>query len=184
MAREIQDFPRHLGIHSGGMVICDRPVAEVCPVEWARMADRSVLQWDKDDCARAGLVKFDLLGLGMLSALHVTVDHIKAFYGTGNRPGRPAPGPGGLRNAVQGRFGRGFPGREQGTDGDPAPPAAADFLRPGDRGSPDPPGPDPGALRPPLLAAAPRQGERDVPAPFAGEEASKRPWAYRCSRSS
>ena len=45
------------------------------------MADRSVLQWDKDDCARAGLVKFDLLGLGMLSALHVTVDHIKAFYG-------------------------------------------------------------------------------------------------------
>ena len=64
------------------MVICDRPVAEVCPVEWARMADRSVLQWDKDDCARAGLVKFDLLGLGMLSALHSTVDHVKAFYGT------------------------------------------------------------------------------------------------------
>jgi error-prone DNA polymerase len=82
LARETQDFPRHLGIHSGGMVICDRPVAEVCPVEWARMADRSVLQWDKDDCARAGLVKFDLLGLGMLSALHATVDHVKTFYGT------------------------------------------------------------------------------------------------------
>ncbi len=82
LARETQDFPRHLGIHSGGMVICDRPVAEVCPVEWARMADRSVLQWDKDDCARAGLVKFDLLGLGMLSALHSTVDHVKTFYGT------------------------------------------------------------------------------------------------------
>jgi error-prone DNA polymerase len=45
------------------------------------MAERSVLQWDKDDCARAGLVKFDMLGLGMLSALHVTIDHIKAFYG-------------------------------------------------------------------------------------------------------
>ena len=82
LAREVQDFPRHLGIHSGGMVICDRPVAEVCPVEWARMADRSVLQWDKEDCARTGLVKFDLLGLGMLSALHATVDHIKTFYGT------------------------------------------------------------------------------------------------------
>jgi error-prone DNA polymerase len=64
------------------MVICDRPVSEVCPVEWARMAERSVLQWDKEDCARAGLVKFDMLGLGMLSALHVTVEHIKAFYGT------------------------------------------------------------------------------------------------------
>ena len=81
LAREVQDFPRHLGIHSGGMVLCDRPVAEVCPVEWARMAERSVLQWDKDDCARAGLVKFDMLGLGMLSAFHVTVNHIKAFYG-------------------------------------------------------------------------------------------------------
>jgi error-prone DNA polymerase len=82
LARETLDFPRHLGIHSGGMVICDRPVAEVCPVEWARMADRSVLQWDKEDCARIGLVKFDMLGLGMLSALHATVDHIKVFYGT------------------------------------------------------------------------------------------------------
>ena len=66
IAEEIQDFPRHLGIHSGGMVICDRPVAEVCPVEWARMAGRTVLQWDKDDCAAIDLVKFDLLGLGML----------------------------------------------------------------------------------------------------------------------
>ncbi|MGH9106401.1 MAG: error-prone DNA polymerase, partial [Acidimicrobiales bacterium] len=82
LARQTLDFPRHLGIHSGGMVICDRPVSEVCPVEWARMAERSVLQWDKEDCARAGLVKFDMLGLGMLSALHATVDHIRAFYGT------------------------------------------------------------------------------------------------------
>jgi len=69
MAERMQKLPRHLGIHSGGMVICDRPVGEVCPVEWARMPNRSVLQWDKDDCAYAGLVKFDLLGLGMLTAL-------------------------------------------------------------------------------------------------------------------
>jgi error-prone DNA polymerase len=74
LANQVEDFPRHLGIHSGGMVICDRPVSEVCPVEWARMADRSVLQWDKDDCAAAGLVKFDLLGLGMLSALRYAID--------------------------------------------------------------------------------------------------------------
>lgn len=65
----LRDAPRHLGIHSGGMVLCDRPVIEVCPVQWARMEGRSVLQWDKDDCADAGLVKFDLLGLGMLTAL-------------------------------------------------------------------------------------------------------------------
>ncbi len=81
LAGEVQHFPRHLGIHSGGMVLCDRPVSEVCPVEWARMADRSVLQWDKDDCAAAGLVKFDMLGLGMLTVLHAAVDHVRTFYG-------------------------------------------------------------------------------------------------------
>jgi len=81
LARQIQDHPRHLGIHSGGMVICDRPVGEVCPVEWGRMPNRSVLQWDKDDCAVIGLVKFDLLGLGMLSALHYAVDLVRDHEG-------------------------------------------------------------------------------------------------------
>ncbi|MEI7882935.1 MAG: error-prone DNA polymerase, partial [Actinomycetota bacterium] len=81
LAQQVQDAPRHLGIHSGGMVMCDRPVTEVCPVEWGRMEGRSVLQWDKDGCAAAGLVKFDLLGLGMLSALHNAVDLIEEFRG-------------------------------------------------------------------------------------------------------
>jgi error-prone DNA polymerase len=81
LAGQVEHFPRHLGIHSGGMVICDRPVVEVCPVEWASMADRSVLQWDKDDCAAVGLVKFDLLGLGMLTALHGAVDLIRDHHG-------------------------------------------------------------------------------------------------------
>jgi len=62
-------------------VICDRPVSEVCPVEWATMPGRSVLQWDKDDCAAINLVKFDLLGLGMLSALHRATDYIAEFRG-------------------------------------------------------------------------------------------------------
>jgi error-prone DNA polymerase len=141
LAALVEDFPRHLGIHSGGMVICDRPVVEVCPVEWGRLAIggldqpennenrenseirenneirenseirenrensenekrgdgvlsrrnrtgsggtplRTVLQWDKEDCAAAGLVKFDLLGLGMLSALHYGVDFIRDVHGT------------------------------------------------------------------------------------------------------
>ncbi len=82
LAGQMQRLPRHLGIHSGGMVICDRPVGEVCPVEWARMPGRSVLQWDKDDCAYAGLVKFDLLGLGMLSCLHDCFDLVAAHHGT------------------------------------------------------------------------------------------------------
>ncbi|QCB27771.1 error-prone DNA polymerase [Corynebacterium endometrii] len=70
LADQFEGQPRHLGIHSGGMVLCDRPIADVVPMEWARKEGRSVLQWDKDDCAAAGLVKFDLLGLGMLEALH------------------------------------------------------------------------------------------------------------------
>lgn len=81
LAVQIQDFPRHLGIHSGGMVICDRPVADVCPIEWARKEKRSVLQWDKDDCAAIGLVKFDLLGLGMLSALHEAKSLVREHEG-------------------------------------------------------------------------------------------------------
>lgn len=81
MAAHIEHMPRHLGIHSGGMVMCDRPIIEVCPVEWARMENRSVLQWDKDDCAAAGLVKFDLLGLGMLSALSRSVALIREHRG-------------------------------------------------------------------------------------------------------
>jgi error-prone DNA polymerase len=81
LAGQMQRLPRHLGIHSGGMVICDRPVGEVCPVEWATMPGRTVLQWDKDDCAYAGLVKFDLLGLGMLAALHDCFDLVTKHYG-------------------------------------------------------------------------------------------------------
>ena len=81
LANQLLGFPRHLGIHSGGMVICDRPVAEVVPVEWARMKDRTVVQWDKDDCAAAGLVKFDLLGLGMLTALHLMIDLVADHHG-------------------------------------------------------------------------------------------------------
>ncbi|WP_329056070.1 error-prone DNA polymerase [Amycolatopsis sp. NBC_01488] len=80
LAGRIEDFPRHLGIHSGGMVISKQPVSEVVPVEWATMADRSVLQWDKDDCATVGLVKFDLLGLGMLSALHYMIDLVAEHH--------------------------------------------------------------------------------------------------------
>ena len=81
LAERFLRLPRHLGIHSGGMVLCDRPVIEVCPVEWARMPGRTVLQWDKDDCADAGLVKFDLLGLGMLSALRIAFGLIAEHEG-------------------------------------------------------------------------------------------------------
>ncbi|WP_454043694.1 PHP domain-containing protein [Cellulosimicrobium sp. Marseille-Q8652] len=82
LADRMLRLPRHLGIHSGGMVMCDRPVIEVCPVEWARMEGRTVLQWDKEDCADAGLVKFDLLGLGMLTALRIGFGLVEQHEGS------------------------------------------------------------------------------------------------------
>ncbi|CAN5338007.1 error-prone DNA polymerase [soil metagenome] len=69
LAEQLMGAPRHLGIHSGGMVLTERPIGEVCPIERGRMDGRTVLQWDKDSCESMGLVKFDLLGLGMLGAL-------------------------------------------------------------------------------------------------------------------
>lgn len=81
LAEQVLGFPRHLGIHSGGMVLTDRPVGEVVPIEHARKEHRTVVQWDKDDCAWMGLVKFDLLGLGMLAALQYTFDLIRDSTG-------------------------------------------------------------------------------------------------------
>ncbi|MCC2030924.1 error-prone DNA polymerase [Microbacterium allomyrinae] len=80
-ASELLKAPRHLGIHSGGMVLTDRPVGEVVPIEHARMENRTVIQWDKDDAAWMGLVKFDLLGLGMLAALQYSFDMVRAATG-------------------------------------------------------------------------------------------------------
>ncbi|MFN2444676.1 MAG: PHP domain-containing protein, partial [Vicinamibacterales bacterium] len=67
--RQMQDLPRHLGQHSGGMVICQGALSSVVPLENASMPDRVVVQWDKDDCADMGLIKVDLLGLGMMAVL-------------------------------------------------------------------------------------------------------------------
>ena len=70
--RRMQDLPRHLGQHSGGMVICQGRLDEVVPLEHASMPGRVVVQWDKDDCADMGIVKVDLLGLGMMAVLQDT----------------------------------------------------------------------------------------------------------------
>ncbi|MER6969584.1 error-prone DNA polymerase [Nocardioides sp. NPDC000445] len=80
LAEEIHGAPRHLGIHSGGMVLTEEPIGEVVPIERARMEKRTVIQWDKDAAEYMGLVKFDLLGLGMLAALdhmmHLALEHL------------------------------------------------------------------------------------------------------------
>ena len=73
----VQGLPRHLGQHSGGIVIAAGRLDEVVPIEPATMANRRIVQWDKDDCADMGIIKIDLLGLGMLSALEETIPLIR-----------------------------------------------------------------------------------------------------------
>jgi len=77
----MKDLPRHLGQHSGGMVICAGLLNRVVPIERASMPGRTVIQWDKEDCADMGLIKVDLLGLGMLAAVKETIELIPKHYG-------------------------------------------------------------------------------------------------------
>jgi error-prone DNA polymerase len=75
---QMQDLPRHLGQHSGGMVICQHDLSSVVPLENASMPNRVVVQWDKDDCADMGLIKVDLLGLGMMAVLQDAIRLVNA----------------------------------------------------------------------------------------------------------
>jgi error-prone DNA polymerase len=77
----IQDLPRHLGQHSGGMVVCQGELDAVVPLEPATMPGRVVIQWDKDDCADMGIVKVDLLGLGMMAALQDAIEMVNTRIG-------------------------------------------------------------------------------------------------------
>ncbi|MGA3026702.1 MAG: error-prone DNA polymerase [Bryobacteraceae bacterium] len=77
----VQDLPRHLGQHSGGMVICQGQLDSVVPLEPATMPGRVVVQWDKEDCADMGIVKVDLLGLGMMAVLYDSTRLIRESYG-------------------------------------------------------------------------------------------------------
>jgi error-prone DNA polymerase len=83
---KMQDLPRHLGQHSGGMVICQGRLDEVVPLENASMPDRVVIQWDKDDCADMGIVKVDLLGLGMMAVLQDALEVVNASSAIDPRP--------------------------------------------------------------------------------------------------
>ena len=79
--RMAQDLPRHLGQHSGGMVVCQGQLDSVVPLEPATMPGRVVVQWDKEDCADLGIIKVDLLGLGMMAAIEECLDLIPKTYG-------------------------------------------------------------------------------------------------------
>ncbi len=81
LCMRIQDLPRHLGQHSGGMVICQGQLNRIVPLERAAMPGRAVVQWDKEDCADLGIIKVDLLGLGMMAVLKDCLELIPEHYG-------------------------------------------------------------------------------------------------------
>ena len=81
LCMRVQDLPRHLGQHSGGMVICQGKLDCVVPLERASMPGRTVVQWDKEDCADLGIIKVDLLGLGMMAVLKDCIELIPRHYG-------------------------------------------------------------------------------------------------------
>ncbi|HVU52639.1 MAG TPA: error-prone DNA polymerase [Polyangia bacterium] len=92
LATALLDLPRHLGQHSGGMVIAAGRLDQVVPLEPASMPGRVIVQWDKDDCADLGLVKVDLLGLGMMAVLEDVVPMIQRHEGVTIDYGRLPPG--------------------------------------------------------------------------------------------
>ena len=156
--RRMQDLPRHLGQHSGGMVICQGRLDSVVPLEQASMPGRVVVQWDKDDCAEMGIIKVDLLGLGMMAALQEAIAIVNtpapgsrlqapSASGPGPKPGKPAvcsPQPAArlrsrpssprrprrLPSAPDCRHDRALPGGIARADGRAAAPASGSLLRP------------------------------------------------------
>ena len=95
LARELQGFPRHLSQHTGGFVISRGPLCEIVPIENAAMEDRTVIEWNKDDLEALGLIKVDVLGLGMLSCIRRSFELLEAHYGVRHTLGDvPAEDPG------------------------------------------------------------------------------------------
>ena len=203
----IQDLPRHLGQHSGGMVVSQGELDSVVPLEPASMPGRVVIQWDKDDCAEMGIVKVDLLGLGMMAVL---AGRHRAGEYVGQRPDSETPNSRSsraqsrepraespirsrasaprrsrrLRDAAEGRDHRRLPGRVARADGD-APAAQADaLLRPRRGGRDHPSRSDRRADGASVSQSAGRQGRSGAAASVASSRCSGARSACRSFRSS
>ncbi len=115
LVRELIGFPRHLSQHVGGFVIAGEPLSTLVPIENAAMADRTVIQWDKDDLESLGLLKVDVLALGMLTALRALLRSDRALSRRAHLDaGHPAEGHGHLRHDLPRRDRRRVPDRDRG----------------------------------------------------------------------
>ena len=117
LTQELLGFPRHLSQHVGGFVLTRGPLSEVVPIGNAAMEDRTFIEWDKDDLDALGLLKVDVLGLGMLTCIRKGFALLKEHYGRDLSLGTvPPDDPGRLRHAVPGGFDRRVPGGEPRAD--------------------------------------------------------------------
>ena len=181
----VQDLPRHLGQHSGGMVICQGQLDSVVPLEPATMPGRVVVQWDKEDCADLGIIKVDLLGLGMMAVLEEMLTLIRDPYGEEvDLAHLPAGRSASLRRAAEGRHRRHVPGGEPRADGVPAAPAPRALLRHRGAGGDHPSRPDRRQDGASVSAPPPGPGSAGLPASRAWSRCCAARWACRCFRSS
>jgi hypothetical protein len=163
-----QDMPRHLGQHSGGMVICQGQLDSVVPLEPAAMPGRVVVQWDKEDCADMGIIKVDLLGLGMMAVIQDSLKMIPEVYGEPVDLARlPQNDPAVYRALQQGRHHRHVPGGKPRANVLSAAHEAAPLLRHRGAGGDHPAGADRGQNGASLFEPAPGPGSGRLPAPLA-----------------
>ena len=135
LTQELIGFPRHLSQHVGGFVLTRGPLSEVVPIGNAAMEDRTFIEWDKDDLDALGLLKVDVLGLGMLTCIRKAFALIKAHYGADFGLGTvPRDDRLRLRHALPRGLDRRVPGREPGADEHAAEAQAPHLLRSRHRG--------------------------------------------------
>ena len=176
LAQQLIGAPRHLSQHPGGFVLTDDRLDELVPIEPAAMADRQVIEWDKDDIDILKFMKVDCLALGMLSCMKRGFDLLARPQGRRPRSRHhPGRGPAHLRDDPQGRHARHLPDREPGADGDAAAHQAAHLLRSRHRGRHRAARPDPGRHGASLPAPARGQGGGRLPDARTGEGARQDP---------
>ena len=204
----LHGFPRHLSQHSGGFVIARDKLSRMVPIEtaamkipgewserlhgdrpeserWWRSALRRVIQWDKDDLESLGLLKVDVLALGMLTALRRSLDFINAWHRhvAGELQRHPSRGRGHLRDDLPRRHGGRVPDRKPRSDEHAAAAAAAQALRPGDRGRDRAAGADPGRHGASVPEAPAGAGTLRCRRSPSSTPRSNARWACRSSRS-
>ena len=160
LAAQLVGFPRHLSQHVGGFVITRGPLSELVPIENAAMEDRTVIEWDKDDLDRLGILKIDVLALGMLTCIRKAFALIENHYGRRFELATiPAEDPAVYEMLSPRRLARRLPGREPRADDDAAAAQTARILRSRHRGRDRAAGPDPGRHGA-SLSAAPLRARR------------------------